>query len=45
MEQGVARKELSRSELAQQAEKMIRGAQEATSLMMKSGLIPPAPED
>ena len=45
MEQGVAQKELSRSELAEQAEKMIRGAQEATSLLMKSGLIPPAPED
>jgi len=44
IEQGVARVKLNREELTKRAEKMIREAREATHLMMKSGLIPPAPE-
>jgi len=44
IEQGVARVKLNREELTKRAEKMIREAREATDLMMKSGLIPPAPE-
>lgn len=44
IEQGVARETPSREELVRRAEKMIKEAREATSLLMKSGLIPPAPE-
>ena len=44
IEQGVAREKLNREQLTKRAEKMIREAREATHLMMKSGLIPPAPE-
>ena len=44
IEQGVAREKLSRDELSKRAEKMIKGAREATALLMKSGLIPPVPE-
>jgi len=44
IEQGVAREKLGREELTQRAEKMIRESREATALLMKSGLIPPAPE-
>ena len=44
IEQGVAREKLSREELTKRAEKMIRQSREATALLMKSGLIPPAPE-
>ncbi|MFH1638809.1 MAG: NADP-dependent malic enzyme [Chloroflexota bacterium] len=44
IEQGVAQITLSYEELMKQAEKMITGAKEATNLLMKSGLIPPAPE-
>jgi malate dehydrogenase (oxaloacetate-decarboxylating) len=44
IEQGVAREKKSREELTKQAEKMIREARETTALLMKSGLIPPAPE-
>ncbi|RLC94353.1 MAG: malate dehydrogenase [Chloroflexi bacterium] len=44
IEQGVARETLSRQELTQRADKMIREAKEITELLMKSGLIPPAPE-
>ena len=44
IEQGVAREKPSREELTQRAEKMIRESREATALLMKSGLIPPAPE-
>jgi malate dehydrogenase (oxaloacetate-decarboxylating) len=44
IEQGVARETPSREELTQRAEKMIRQSREATALLMKSGLIPPAPE-
>jgi len=44
IEQGVAREKLNREELTQRAEKMIRQSREATALLMKSGLIPPAPE-
>jgi len=45
MEQGVARAKLSRDQLSKQAEKMIKEAREATALLMKSGLIPPVPEE
>ena len=45
MEQGVARKKLSREELTRQAEKMIRQSRETTALLMNAGLIPPAPEE
>jgi len=44
IEQGVAREKKSREELTKQAEKMIGEARETTALLMKSGLIPPAPE-
>jgi len=44
-EQGVARIKASREELTKQAEKMIREARETTTLLMKEGYIPPAPED
>ena len=45
IEQGVAREKLSREELTKRAEKMIRESRETTALLMKAGLIPPAPED
>jgi len=45
IEQGVAREKPSREELTKRAEKMIGESREATALLMKSGLIPPAPED
>jgi malate dehydrogenase (oxaloacetate-decarboxylating) len=45
IEQGVARETPSRAELTKRAEKMIRESREATSLLMKSGLIPPVPEE
>lgn len=44
-EQGVARLKVSREELTKQAEKMIRQSRETTALLMKEGLIPPAPQD
>jgi len=44
MEQGVAREKLTREELTRQAGKMIKQSREMTSLLMKEGLIPPAPE-
>ncbi len=44
-EQGVARIKASREELTKQAEKMIRQSRETTTLLMKEGLIPPAPGD
>jgi len=44
-EQGVARIKVSREELTKQAEKMIRQSRETTALLMKEGLIPPAPRD
>jgi malate dehydrogenase (oxaloacetate-decarboxylating) len=44
-EQGVARIKASREELTKKAEKMIKDARETTNLLMKEGLIPPAPED
>jgi malate dehydrogenase (oxaloacetate-decarboxylating) len=43
IEQGVAREKKSREELTKQAEKMIGEARETTALLMKTGLIPPAP--
>ncbi len=45
IEQGVARETHTREELAEHAEKMIKEAREATNLLMKSGLIPPMPEE
>jgi len=45
IEQGVAREKLSRDQLTKRAEKIIREAREATTLLMKSGLIPPVPEE
>ncbi len=44
IEQGVARKKPSREELTQRAEKMIKEARETVDLLMKAGMIPPAPE-
>ena len=44
IEQGVAREKPSREELVKRAEKIIRESRETTALLMKSGLIPPAPE-
>ena len=44
-EQGVARIKASREELTQKAEKMIKGARDTTELLMREGLIPPAPAD
>jgi len=45
IEQGVAREKLSREELTQRADKIIREARETIALLMKSGAIPPAPEE
>jgi len=45
VEQGVAQEKLSRDELTKRAEKMIKGARETTTLLMKAGLIPPVPEE
>jgi malate dehydrogenase (oxaloacetate-decarboxylating) len=44
VEQGVAREKPNREELTKRAEKMIKESREVTTLLMKSGLIPPAPE-
>ncbi len=44
IEQGVARRILSDSELEAQAEKMIRRAREEVQTLMKAGLIPPLPK-
>ncbi len=44
IEQGVAREKKSREELTKQAEKMIKESRETTALLMKAGLIPPAPD-
>jgi len=41
----VAQEKLSREELTKQAEKMIKGARETVSTLMKAGLIPPVPEE
>ncbi len=43
IEQGVARQELSREELTKRAEKIIRNSRETATILMKEGLIPPAP--
>ncbi len=45
VEQGVARETPSVEELTKQAEKMIKESREATALLMKSGLIPPVPQE
>jgi len=45
IEQGVAREKLSREKLTKRAEKIIREARETVALLMKSGVIPPAPEE
>lgn len=45
IEQGVAREKLSRDQLTKRAEKIIKEARETTALLMKSGLIPPVPEE
>ncbi|MBE9512540.1 MAG: NADP-dependent malic enzyme [Chloroflexi bacterium] len=45
IEQGVARKTADHEELTKQAEKMIKESRETTALLMKSGLIPPVPEE
>jgi len=44
IEQGVAREKLSREELTKRAEKMIKESRDTLDLLMKSGMIPPAPE-
>ncbi len=43
-EQGVARLQLTRDQLFQRAEAMIRRAREETQLLMREGFIPPVPE-
>ncbi|MBI2859950.1 MAG: NADP-dependent malic enzyme [Chloroflexi bacterium] len=45
IEQGVARLVMSKEELTARVEKTIGEAREATALLMKSGLIPPAPPE
>ncbi len=45
IEQGVAREKPTSDELTKQAEKMIKESREATALLMKSGLIPPVPQE
>jgi malate dehydrogenase (oxaloacetate-decarboxylating) len=45
VEQGVAREQPSRGELTKRAEKVIREAKKTTTILMKSGLIPPAPDE
>ena len=44
-EQGVARTKRTENEIRKSADDMITGAQEMTSLLMKEGLIAPAPEE
>lgn len=44
-EQGIARLTLSREELYTKAETMIRGAREMAELLMREGVIAPAPEE
>jgi malate dehydrogenase (oxaloacetate-decarboxylating) len=44
IEQGVARRILSESELERQAERMIRRAHEEVEILMKSGHIPAPPQ-
>ncbi len=44
IEQGIARVTMSREDLYAMAEKKIREAREQTHVLMKEGLIPPAPE-
>lgn len=44
MEQKVARRTLSESELVRQAERMIRRAREEVQALQKAGLIPPLPQ-
>ncbi|MDP7080601.1 MAG: NADP-dependent malic enzyme [Candidatus Undinarchaeales archaeon] len=45
MEQGIARNKVSRQELYEHAESIIRRAREQTALLMKEGFIPPPPPD
>jgi malate dehydrogenase (oxaloacetate-decarboxylating) len=45
IEQGVTRETPGREELTRRVEVMIKEARDTTGLLMKSGLIPPAPED
>jgi malate dehydrogenase (oxaloacetate-decarboxylating) len=45
VEQGVARINLSKEELLENAEKLISLAREQTKLLMEEGIIPPAPVD
>ena len=44
IDQGVAQEKLSREELTKQAEKMVREARGTADLLMRAGLVPPAPE-
>jgi len=44
-EQGVARVKATREQLTKQAEAIIKNARETTDVLMKTGLIPKAPED
>ena len=44
-EQGVALLKVSKQELREKAEKMIKDARGLTTMMMKQGFIPPAPRD
>ena len=44
IEQGVARENITREELTKRAGKMIREARETVEMLMKTGILPPAPE-
>jgi len=44
IEQGIARKKLSRQEIYENAERIIKKAREQTKHLMKEGFIPPPPE-
>jgi len=44
IEQGVAREILTREELTKRSGKIIRDARQAVEIMMKTGIIPPAPK-
>ncbi len=44
IEQGIARKKLSRQEIYENAERVIKKAREQTKHLMKEGFIPPPPE-
>ncbi len=44
IEQGIARENITREELSKRAGKMIREARQTVEMLMKTGMIPPAPK-